>query len=572
MSSPSLSISEAPTPGIGNLIADNRFFVPTHQRDYKWDRDSVQKFFDDLIAARDRTDRYYFIGLMVFMREDDGRLRVLDGQQRLATAIIMFSALRAWFAIVGAPAETAHNLQYDFIGRADYGETSPRPKLSLNLNNDETFQEFVVRGSPLHLIREKLRRTNKNNSTFPLLDAIVYIHDRVAQLAEEKAAEAITYFSTLIKFMRDNVIVVRLTVPNESNAFKVFETLNDRGMDLSAIDLVKNHIFGLAYQEGLPTLHQLELRWNQLSDTLKESKQEDFLKTYWISRHGLAYSGDIFDSVKDNCKTPEQAKAISQDMLEAAEHFAAMDSADDVVWRPHSDRTRELVSDLRILGTKLVGPVVLSAIKRFSSGEFEKLLWLLQTIIVRWQVVRGGRPGVIERTCARLAHAIWNKEVATAKDGLSYLTEPYGTDSEFRENLEKFENSTEKRTALILRTIESHERQQKKGQAGIELKPAKLTIEHILPRNPGAEWSAVIQSDANIVAECVEKLGNLCLVNEARNRELGRRGFAKKKVTFSESDLITTKKLSESAGWTRMQIEHRQAYLAKRAADIWKFS
>jgi hypothetical protein len=202
MSSASLSIAEAPTPGLGNLIADNRFFVPTHQRDYKWDRDSVQKFFDDLFAARDRTDRYYFIGLMVFMREDDGRLRVLDGQQRLATAIIMFSALRAWFATVSGPAETAHNLQYDFIGRIDYGETSPRPKLSLNLHNDETFQEFVVRGSPLHLTRERLRRTNKNHNTFPLLDAIVYIHERIAQLAEEKGGEAISYFSTVIKYMR----------------------------------------------------------------------------------------------------------------------------------------------------------------------------------------------------------------------------------------------------------------------------------------------------------------------------------------------------------------------------------
>lgn len=81
---------------------------------------------------------------MVFMREQDGRLRVLDGQQRLATAIIIFSALRAWFA-VGGVADTAHNLQYDFIGRTDYGEVTPQPKLALNLHNDETFQEFVVR-------------------------------------------------------------------------------------------------------------------------------------------------------------------------------------------------------------------------------------------------------------------------------------------------------------------------------------------------------------------------------------------------------------------------------------------
>lgn len=99
-----------------------------------------------------------------------------------------------------------------------------------------------------------------------------------------------------------------------------------------------------------------------------------------------------------------------------------------------------------------------------------------------------------------------------------------------------------------------------------------MTLEHILPRNPGEEWKAVLQNDPNILAECVEKLGNLCLVNETRNQALGRRGFEKKKAIFDESDLITTKKLTESVEWTRVQIDQRQAYLAKLAAEIWKFS
>ncbi len=546
--SSAISISEAPTPGLGRLIADNRFFVPTHQRDYKWDRDRVEQFFDDLIAARDRNDRYYFIGLMVFMREEDGRLRVLDGQQRLATAIIMFSALRAWFATVGT-AETANNLQYDFVGRTDYGETSPRPKLTLNLNNDEVFQEFVVSGSPIHLITERLRYTNKNHNTFPLLDAIVYIHDRIAKLAEEKTSTAATYFSDLIIFMREKVIVVRLTVPNELNAFKVFETLNDRGMDLSAIDLVKNHMFGLAHQESSSALDQLERRWSQLSDTLKESKQEDFLKTYWISRHGLAYTDDIFDGVKNACKAPQQAKEMSQDMLEGAEHFAALDLADDAVWRPHSDRVRQLVTDLRLLGSKLVRPVVLSGVKRFSAGDLEKLLWLLQVIIIRWQIVRMGRPGIIERTCARLAQAIWAREVKSTKDGFDYLAEPYGTDAEFRENLDKYENATSSKTLFVLGKIEEHERPIRKGKAGSELKPSKLTLEHILPRNPGKDWKSVVNGDQLIVTECVERLGNLCLVNELRNNDLGNHGFSKKREIYATSDLLTTKKLAENTEW-----------------------
>jgi hypothetical protein len=130
-------------------------------------------------------------------------------------------------------------------------------------------------------------------------------------------------------------------------------------MDLSETDLVKNHLFGLVYSESNPAaLRQMEHRWSQLSDTIKDEKQDDFLKTYWISRHGLAYTDDLFDGFKNVYKERGQAEDASQDMLEAAEHFAAVRTSKDVVWRPFSDRCRQLIDELAFLGTKLVRPVI----------------------------------------------------------------------------------------------------------------------------------------------------------------------------------------------------------------------
>ena len=51
------------------------------------------------------------------------------------------------------------------------------------------------------------------------------------------------------------------------------------------------------------------------------------------------------------------------------------------------------------------------------------------------------------------------------------------------------------------------------------------TIEHILPRSPGTAWQAVIGADPSIVSECVQRLGNLCLLLEGSNRGLGRASF-----------------------------------------------
>ena len=304
-----VTLSEAPTTSVGRLLMENRFFVPTHQRDYRWDQDRVKKLLDDITEAMDRNDRFYFVGLMVFMHSADGRLRVLDGQQRLATTIILLSAIRAWFAVSEGGSTTVTSIQSDFIGRSEYGSTVMSPKLSLNLNNDQRFQKYVVNGSPLTEVRKERAALNKNAPNFDLLDAIDYIHARIEKIASELGSTENTkdYLIKLILFIKDSVIAVRLTVPNEANAFRVFETLNDRGLDLSAADLLKNYLFGLAYDISPQLLQQIEHRWSQLTHELTEVNEAEFLKVYWTSRHGRTQLDDIFEDARKRVKSGDEA-------------------------------------------------------------------------------------------------------------------------------------------------------------------------------------------------------------------------------------------------------------------------
>lgn len=566
-----VTISEAPTTGLGRLITENRFFVPTHQRDYRWDRDRVERFFDDLTEAMDRGDSFYFIGLMVFMGPENGCLRVLDGQQRLATTLIIYAAIRGWFALSNDP--EASKLQYDFIGRSDYGEAASQPKLSLNLNNDDYFQQYVTTGDHIETIRAKLKSTGKNDSNFLLLDAIVYCNQKIleksAQLGD--AAKTKAYLSALIKFMRDSVIVVRLTVPNESNAFRVFETLNDRGMDLSAVDLLKNYLFGCVYSDTPNKLKQIEHRWSQLTSVLQNSRHEDFLKVYWTSRHGLVLLDDIFEAVKKKYKTGPQAEALSKDLLEAAYHYAALDEPDDPVWAECSDKCRLLIADLKILGSKLVRPAILSGLKKLTAKEFESLLWLLEVISVRWQLIGEGRTGTIERLCARLAEQIWNGAVKKKAEALSCIKELYVEDKSFRESFSVQENLANKKAVFLLKKIEEAERAKNKGAVAKELSPHKsLTLEHILPENPSGEWSEVLKSDLKIVEECSSKLGNLCLLTQAGNKDLANKGFIKKRPLYASSELLTTQQVATHTAWNRESIGQHQDWLASRAVQIWK--
>ena len=564
----SVAISEAPTTGLGKLITENRFFVPTHQRDYRWDSEKVEKLFDDFVDAMERKDQFYFIGLMVFMREGE-RLRVLDGQQRLATTIIILAAIRAWFLTNDSSGDTAKSILTDFIGRADYGEAERSPKMSLNYNNDSRFQQYITNGPALSAMTRELPTLNKHAPNYPLLRAISYCNDRVEKVAKGygEVSTAQAYLVALLKFIRDNVIVVRLTVPNEVNAFRVFETLNDRGMDLSAVDLVKNYLFGLANDVSPEMLADLERRWLQITQELQSVKEEEFLRTYWTSRNGRVQLEDVFDNVQKKCKTGSEAATLSIDLLKSAEQYAALDSADDPVWAPHTPKTREMIATMRALGFKQVRPVILSALERFDPREFERLLRLLEVIEVRWQLIGEQRTGAIEIQCARLALSIWEGKTKGAAEARSLLDTVYLKDPEFQAQFTAKEGLSNPKAAYILRKIEDHERAKRRSDL---VASRALTIEHVLPRNPDQHWNAEIKACPEL-GECTERLGNMCLLAEARNREAGRVPFTNKKQIFSTSELLTTQEIAKYETWDAAAIGQHQAWLASRAVEVWRF-
>jgi hypothetical protein len=97
-------------------------------------------------------------------------------------------------------------------------------------------------------IRSALDKMKKQDRNRKLLESLVFAHERIAQLAAAKGnpKTAAKYLFDFVNFMRDKVSVVKLSVASEEAAYTIFETLNDRGLDLSPLDLVKNHLFGKA--------------------------------------------------------------------------------------------------------------------------------------------------------------------------------------------------------------------------------------------------------------------------------------------------------------------------------------
>lgn len=577
MSGGVVAIEEAPTSGIGKLISENRFFVPTHQRDYRWEKEKVEQLFDDLHDAMARKDKFYFIGMMVFIRDEAGMLRVLDGQQRLATSMIILSAIRSWFSSNMAPDDKDDSkIQEAFIGGADFGETAITPKLTLNFNNRDVFQEHVIGPTNVGKLKSARAGLSKHAPNYDLLSAIIYSHERIQKIDDGLAdiEKTKAHLHNLVKFIRDNVIVVRLTVPNEANAFRVFETLNDRGLDLSAIDLLKNYLFGLAHDESPMALRQIEGRWGQITHTLTSLKQDDFIKTFWTSRRGRKQLDDIYEDVKDVCKSSAQATSLSIDLLAAAENFAALDVPDDPVWAPHTTKTRAAVGTLKMLGAKQARPVIMAALTaQLDPKQMERLLRMIEVIIVRYQLIGGERTGALEIQFAKLAPMISSGQITKATEAFAVVKSLYPSDDAFKDAFRRADSIANQKAKYLLKELEAHARTTCEGASGRELGPLdSLTVEHILPRNPSQEWNIETQADPSLVSECAQRLGNLCLLSERANRNLGRDYITTKTTTYAESGLLTTKSLASETSWNRQSIDHRQSAMASNAAQIWRFA
>jgi hypothetical protein len=260
------------------------------------------------------------------------------------------------------------------------------------------------------------------------------------------------------------------------------------------------------------------------------------------------------------------------DLLEASEHYAALDSSDDATWHPYSVAAREGISNLQLLGGKQVRPVILSAIKKVSVHEFERLIRLLEIIIVRWQLIGEERTGALEIQCAKLAEQIWTEKVKTGSEAFTSISSLYQGDEIFQQKFAKKEGLTNQKAIYLLRKLEQQERDAQRGSAGRELTPgSNLSLEHILPKSPGEEWVEVLDVDPRLLDDCVLRLGNMCLLTEGRNREAARAGFERKKQLYANSDLLTTRTVGDYANWDRTAIDRHQAWLAARATAVWRF-
>ena len=176
-------ISETPSIGLLRLLKEDcQYVVPPHQREYSWTADEIDKFFTDVEQAMSEGAEEYFLGLMVFKPDVRDKLVILDGQQRLATAIIVLTAIREWLRAHGRQ-EDANQIHDDYIAKRKLGGTHVPPKLVLNRLNNPSFVKYVIGEVPDQDIEADLENFKIHDPNRKLLEAILHCRKRIRDIA-----------------------------------------------------------------------------------------------------------------------------------------------------------------------------------------------------------------------------------------------------------------------------------------------------------------------------------------------------------------------------------------------------
>ncbi len=558
-----------PTIGIGRLLSEGvRYVVPHHQRDYSWTEDEIEQLLNDILSAIAENSSEYFLGLMVFIPgEKQDSYNILDGQQRLVTTTMILSSIRSWLNQHGK-IDDSEKLQGDFIGVREYGEKDLQPRMQLNANNNHVFYDYVINEKPIDEIEKEASEISRYDPNYDLFKGIIYCRNKINEIATSVNGSAyITekHLLQMVKYIRDNIKVVRLVVPNEANAYTVFETLNARGLELSALDLVKNYLFGKAKSQI--NLQLLQNNWTEMMSNLLLSSSEDFLKVFWTSRFGRIQTSKLFNTLKKTHKTWESVSQLSSALVKASDQYEKIYISNSNLWTSFSKEVKGAIDALYVIDSKQLPPIILAALDRFNQVEMGKLLKFLEVLIVRYQLIMGGRTGLLEIGCARLAKKISDGLVTKASKAAKELDDIFPSDSAFRDSFLFKQERTAKKAHFILYKLEIEANRQ--GGTMSEFKPdISLTVEHILPKNPSQEWSDLFHDASKNIEDYKYRIGNLCLLDKS-NRSLGSKSFKQKKQYYMGSSLLLTKSIGRQKDWNFKRIEERQKLLAELAIKVW---
>ena len=536
--------------------------VPRFQRDYSWTADEWDDLWQDIIGLFvDEPEPAHYMGYLVLQSPDSKQFDIIDGQQRITTLSVMILAalsLLEDIASSGCDAEKnrqrLEQLRSSYIGYLDPVTLVPRSKLQLNRHNNDFYQNYLV---PL----EKIPQRGIRASEHLLRKAFDWFKSGIKAHCGEDGTEIAKFVDEVV----DKLFFTVITVTDELNAFKVFETLNARGVRLSSTDLLKNYLFSVVHGEGSHELEMktLEDRWERIVGTLGSESFPDFLRAYWNGRKKRVRKSELFKTIRRDIQGKQAAFDLIRNLDAHANIYAALRDPQADHWTKEQG---SMLQQLKKFNVRQPLALLMTAHEVLDTAGFDRILKAVCVISFRYNVICNMQANEQELVYNDVAIQISNG--GSVQNALKGLKRVYPEDAQFKAAFaDKELRTTNSRNKNIVRFI-LFEMEKHVGQSDYDPESDRYNIEHILPENPGDGWD---DYDEHRDEKFIYRVGNMTLMETSKNRDVGNASYAIKRDAYEESDFTITKKVAEEySEWNTDKISARQNWMARQATSIWR--
>lgn len=615
---------------VNDVLRENRrYMVPLYQRQYQWGQDQLRPFWDDVQAKADavleNTARFpHYLGALILAPGGDGytlatpRVQVVDGQQRLTTFLIFLTALRE-VAVAHGLSDISEQVGDYLLNPKKAADTDPLARYKLMPTPpDRVFFHALVderRWELRTLFKEhfyqngNLRWGNAPTSLY----AFEYFVERIETYAlhgsadeEDDEGHAIAEgagdpskrevrIGALLEALLNRMKLVVITLDEGDDAQVIFETLNSKGKELQAMDLVRNNIFHRAEAEGSEVEALYEKLWQPFDDLWWREPAPRARPRLPRIDHFLAH-----------VLTSHTGQATS--MRELYAEYRAYS-------RPKGVARFEKVHDELQLLTRYA-PTYETLEGRRTNDEH--IFWLGRKLAV-WEMSSAyplafviAEPGVTDDSRRTIARLVYSLIVRRALCGLStkslntafrriadHLRKEGATVATFANAINQLTTDATRfpsdadlvaaiRSNPVYKWIGSGRLQDilweldKASRSAFAEKltlPENLSVEHVLPQGWDAAWpfsdGSCSSHDAGTTEalnrnRTLDSLGNLTLVTGELNSSLSNTEFSTKRDKLdSHTHLALNSWIRKRAKWDEEEIIERADYLSKLALQTW---
>lgn len=564
---------------VGSLLATNslereRLVVPIFQRGYMWKKKHVDDFWQDVDKQRIRSrvkgaDPHFFGPIVTRSSPADGVIWLLDGQQRIATTAILFSVLRdvgrEISAITGTQtgADFAANLHSQYICNED-GQYS----IQLGETDDIFFRSTIQTDPPTASRPKQITHRNIKAARDNLYDKVLSVVGTIH--ASMDSIQAVRTLKELKQTLVSDLITARIPVNSQEAAFKIFATLNDRGLRLSPPDLLLSFLMESAQEHERRDIRNV---WTQMIQKMGTHDIHDFLRAMWISRHGDLKKEDLFTALKRHVEDSRINPAdFAKECSDECDDYFYLATADDS--QLPKDSVRFIRAITRELTLRSAFPLLLSSYLVMTPQDFCEIAKYILVFITRYSIIGYRESSGMEDLLFKLAREV-RTMVTPALDKFA--------SSKARVHVKtvlaaEAPNDEIFRTAVLSATPDPSEAKYVMTRVGmyVQDKERQVTLgetnlEHIYPQNPEpASWGGPMnQEKLEPLTWC---LGNLTIFGKRANRKAANEEFDKKLPRYRSSKVIMTQNIAQRyVHWDEGTILARARAIADLMVIIWNF-